>query len=1381
MRFTDEQQAVIDAPVGNRLVSAAAGSGKTTVLTERIIRRVLNDGTDVRELLVMTFTEAAAAHMKRKIGSRLREEQHHVRDAAARAWIARQVASLPRASISTIHSFCLDVLRSFQYLLQDEAGESLIEPGSRVLDPATADLLFADALDRVLGAFYRFCDRVEEGKWVAEGDGDWVTAGDPVTFGDPAPPLMVAPGLPPRGARPAPYVLGTEAVTAGEWVATFQAMCDGYSPGRDDRPLRELIVQLHRFLRSMPDYADWVAGALDQLAAAVADFAASKWAGTLVTQAELLLQRAAEALPELFAALDGGLEFVKNPAQNGQYIAAFRHLLEAVERAGDAAAHARRHGRPLRWDDWVEIARTIPEDKLSYRARDVETAHFVERFNSRIPEFVHMLTGAFHTKKFKDHFEYDTQPLFTRSADSIAADLARALPPLRRLAETVLLADQVYAALKRQERGIDFSDFEHLALHILRVEEARTYYRGRYGEIYLDEYQDTSSIQEEIVACVAQDNLFMVGDVKQSIYRFRHANPTLFLERSRRYGRGSGGALSGIGMNFRSTAEILAAVNRLFTHVMTREAGEIEYTDGHALTPATSEVDACPVYLWLVDTNPQAGTDLQTGANMEEPEEAPAADDDDEAPGAAEPERDLLEGMVIARRIRAMREQGVAAEEIAVLGRTHWVCRQVAAALDEAGIAHTLPDNPGFLATPELMLLDALVALTDNAAQDIPLAAVMRSRLHADVARPHVGRPHGFAEDELLAIRVASAQAGGDDGPPRLYFHQAVAWYAEAGPDAALREAVRGFLTWLAGIRDREPYLRLHEWFADIFERSAYLDYVSQLPDGGRRANEISLFLQWAEAFEVGGARGLHRFAGHLAALRAADTADSPFTADQPGEGRVRILTIHGSKGLEFDHVFVAGCGRRLPISRGSKLLYSEREGLAPLVVEPARWLSRHTYVRLAMERSLRNAEMAEEMRLLYVAMTRAARSLTLVAGVNIDPEKGVPALARRIREARRVPGDGPLPAHLPLAARSYLDWLVLSMANDPHLDWTPLCGTSDPEALAVAPVVTPVDARMPGRIRLEFPPRQLQPPDADIAVDAREREGADGRSGLLVNLTEPEAPDRLDTEAFRTAHDHFSRLLLDPYRFPGAAVAAAKLSVSELKRREHRYDGVLDEEGEAPATHAAWLRGSGLEIEPIGASTPPSGDQPLSGAERGSALHAVLRYLDLAAVANEADADAIRAQIDRMREHAMLTAAEAGTARPLAELFLRYAGSPLGRRIQKAEAAGRLYREMPFTLRLDAAAVHGGAAADFAPDDAALVQGIIDLWFVDPETSDVVLVDFKSDRLRGADAAILRVLTERYRAQLDYYAQAIAQATGRTVTQRYIWLFDAGKAYKIE
>ncbi len=495
----------------------------------------------------------------------------------------------------------------------------------------------------------------------------------------------------------------------------------------------------------------------------------------------------------------------------------------------------------------------------------------------------------------------------------------------------------------------------------------------------------------------------------------------------------------------------------------------------------------------------------------------------------------------------------------------------------------------------------------------------------------------------------------------------------------------------------------------------------------------------------------------------------------------MRILTIHGSKGLEFDHLFVAGCGRRLPIARSSKLLYSEREGLAPLVIDPARLLSRHTYVRLAMERSLRHAELAEEMRLLYVAMTRAARSLVLVAGVAIDPDTGVPALARRIKEARRVDNAGPLPAHLPLAARSYLDWLLLSMANDPHVDWAVLCGTADPEALLATPIASPADPQAPGRIRFEVWQWQEKPFGVIATPDAPARQAVDAQRGWMANLTEPVPPARLDMATFHHAHAHFSRLLLTPYRFPGAAAAAAKLSVSELKRREHRYAGVLDEDGQMPATAAAWLRGSGLEIETADTPAVPDGQSPLRGAQRGSAIHAVLRYLDLAAATSGAGEQGVRAQIDRMQRHAMLTAAEADTTRPLAALFLRYAVSPLGRRIQAAERAGRLYREMPFTLRFDAAAIHGDDAGGFAPEDAVLVQGIIDLWFVDPETADVVLVDFKSDRLRADEASIQQILTQRYQLQLDYYAQAIQQATGRAVTQCYIWLLDAGQAYKIE
>lgn len=1381
MEFTKEQRAVVEAPPGTWLVSAAAGSGKTTVLTERIVRRVLDADADIRRLLVMTFTEAAAINMRRKIGSLLREQQATATDSVRRAWLARQAASLPRASISTIHSFCLDVLRSFQYLLQDEEGEPLVEPGSSVLDPASADLLFADALDRVLSAYYRFCDRVAD-------EGDVAAAEELPT------------GLPRRGARPAPFVFGDVPERADAWVATFQTLCDGYSPGRDDQALRGLVVSLHRFLRSMPDYEQWADCALRRLEEAALDFGSSPWAETLIRQAELLLQRAGEAIPDLLHRLEEGVCFVKDAKKNASYIADYRALLSEVDSIADEIRTMRAADRVPAWDVLVELAARIPDVSPSSRARDEETAAFVDAFLRRIPEVVHLLTGRYHTPKYRNHFEFDTVPLFLRNAASIGKDIADTVAPMRRLVEIVLLSDRVYTSLKRQERGIDFSDFEHYALRILRTREAQTYYRERYREVYIDECQDTSSIQDEIVAGVAGDNVFMVGDVKQSIYRFRHANPTRFLDRSRRFARGDGGQLAGIGRNFRSTEGILAAVNRLFRQVMTEKAGEIDYEDGHALTPADEAEPGCPVTLLLVDTNRTGSPGAEEdGADADENEERVLPEEAGES-AEEEPERDDLEGLAIAKRIRALLDQGVRPDEIAVLGRTHWVCKHVAAALDESKISHTLTDSQGFLATPELMLLDALVSLLDNAAQDIPLSAVMRSRLHGDATRPGEGRAQGFSEADLLRIRVDSDAAVQPGEPSRTFFHEAVAWYAQQGQDDGLRDAVSGFLLWLDGIRAREPHLRLTELFASVFERSGYLEYVSQLPDGMRRAEEISLFTQWAEAFESSGARGLHRFANHLAALREAGAEESPFAVGQSPEGRIRILTIHGSKGLEFGHVFVAGCGRRLAAGHREKLLFSEREGLGPLYVDIARSVTRHTYVRLAMERSLRNADLAEEMRLLYVAMTRAARSLVLVAGVPLDPEKGVPALARRVRDARIAGGvNWPLPPHLSLAAGSFLDWILLSMARDGQIDWTPIAGAADPEGLLTGEgIPMSEDAASSqleaGRIRLELHrPEQWTDQDGGAREDAAmvpvphndlEQAAPDLSAKPFALLTGPLDPEVFDPETYWAAREVFGRLLLTRYRYPAAASSAAKISVSELKRREQRYAQTWDQAGEeSMPEEAPWLQGTGLEVRPFGEKNAVGGaDGGLTGAERGSAIHAVLRYLDLSEAVRHPGPDEILRQIARMRDHAMLTPAEAVTVEPLAVRFSRFADSELGRRLQSAEASGRVYREMPFTLRFDAAAIHRELdAAAFAPEDATLVQGIIDLWFEEPGREGVILVDFKSDRIRGTDAEIARILGDRYRIQLDYYEMAIVRSTGKQVRSRYIWLFDAEKAYEIE
>ncbi|HEY5466500.1 MAG TPA: 3'-5' exonuclease, partial [Clostridia bacterium] len=903
----------------------------------------------------------------------------------------------------------------------------------------------------------------------------------------------------------------------------------------------------------------------------------------------------------------------------------------------------------------------------------------------------------------------------------------------------------------------------------------------------------TSSIQDEIVSSVADANVFMVGDVKQSIYRFRHANPTLFLERSRAFAAGEGGKQLDLNRNFRSTRQILAAVNRLFRQILTEASGEIDYNDAQALVPADAAPTGEAVRLLLVDVHRAVPLPDASGG-----EDQPAVQDP--AAGEDEPDNDGLEGMAIMANIRQLLSEGVPAESIAVLGRTHRICRYVAQALDLAGIPHTLADGQGFLGTPELLLMEALVSLLDNAAQDLPLAAVMRSRLHADPEDPGSGCLDGFSEELLLAIRVASdadiASAETAD-PPRPYFHQAVAWYAQHGPDPMLRDCTAGFLAWLDSLRAREPYLRLTELLALVFERSGYLEYVSQLPDGARRAEELALFSRWADAFESGSQRGLHRFARHLAALRESGMEDSPFEAERTVAGRVRFMTVHGSKGLEFDHVFVAGCGKSLRSRASGRILFAERSGLGPDFVDPVRSVTYPTYARLAMERSLRNASMAEEMRLLYVAMTRAARRLWLTAGIDLDPEKGAPPIARRLRAVRRAGESLPaLPAHLPLSAQSFLDWIVMSMARDPDIDWSRIAGTSDPEELLATDAGCASVPQESGHILLEIRSRQevisaaglasglANTPDAPSAPETPAVEDDRMARRLLVDrLTGPRDAAYADDGVYLGARAHFEKLLLSVYRYPAAASSAAKISVSERKRRAQAYIEAGEAAGEESASEPAdWLQGTGLEIrvaEATAAGTRTPG--MLTGADRGTAIHAVLRYLDLHSLGDMPSEEAILRQIRQMLECEMLTPVETAAVEPLAPLFLRYAQSALGHRVRTAERLGHVYREMPFTLRFDACDIHTEQdPAGFAPGDATLVQGIIDLWFEEAGKEGVVLVDFKSDRISGSPDQVARTLEERYRIQFDHYVAAIERSTGKTVISRIIWLFDAARGFDI-
>ena len=858
-RWTEEQLRAIQACSGNILLSAAAGSGKTTVLVERVMRLLTEAGADVDRMLVVTFTRAAASDMRAKLSRSLTE-----RAAAGNARCREQLFRLDRAGITTIHAFCADFLRANF----EAAG---VDPAFRVLDDALADRLRQEALDEALEAAYAGAGAPEDGE--------------------------AAPPVPKPGAA-------------------LLALDYGRGPGG----VRAAAEALLHWLEARPDPEAWLDRACrcddEQLALWQDELkgAARRAIGEARLQLRLALdtpgcpphygnamQRDLEALEELasledYDALQRGLtDFRATPARGGRRGSGDEAAVETVKRLRD------------------QVKRTLA------RARIAEL------------------------------------PLVTARED--ARHLAE---PLRALADIALDASARFREKKAAHAGLTYSDLEHTTLRALKKPEAARMMRERFDYIFVDEYQDTSDLQEALVQAVCRpDNLFMVGDVKQSIYRFRLAEPRLFMEKYEAFRRGEGGALLPLTRNFRSGRGILDFVNMVFERAMTGGDSEIVYDgmarlnpgDPDAPAPERPEVDIC-----LID------------------EAAPgAAPAEDAAPeGDGEPLAELKaaerEGLWIAGTIRRMmaEDDTLRYRDFAILTRAKAApFAALMPVLLAAGIPAYADGAAGFYESVEIAWTLSMLRLIANRRLDVELIGALRS--------PAVG----LTADELARIRAAC--------PEGAYCDAARTYAAEA--DDAIAGRLRAFFDAIEGWRLRMGSMALGEFVRMVLDESGFYTYAGALPGGAQRQANLDQFAIGAGRFDREISGSLTRFLQYTEHLRARGDGDAAHLLGE-GDDVVRLMTVHKSKGLEFRVVFGAQLGRRYQTDNTGAPLLAHRElGMGMGYVDPVLRARRQTLPQAAIIERRRREDTAEELRILYVLLTRAQRRLILVGTVK-DAEK---------------------------------------------------------------------------------------------------------------------------------------------------------------------------------------------------------------------------------------------------------------------------------------------------------------------------------------------------------------------------------------------------------
>ena len=1166
-RFTENQRRAIESRGGTLLVSAAAGSGKTRVLTERLLRYVTDptENADIDQFLVITYTRAAAAELRSRIMDALAAL---AAERPGDARIRRQQSLCCRAPIGTIHSFCSGIIREYSQMLG-------VSPAFTILDDDRAETMKQSIAERLLEQRY-------------------------ARIGEDEP---------------------------------FRLLADSVGAGRNDSRLLSTLLQLHEKLQSHPFPEDWAA---EQRAAfaleGVADAGETVWGRELLDAA---LRSARYWSGEMDAAAEeiAGGDAKLQKAYGAPFAEAAAQLRDFCRAATEG------------WDRACAFSRIVFGRLGALRGYD--DAAQQERLKS-------VWNGA---KKacaaLADTF----------SADSAAAlaDLRAVGPAMDALLDLTVAFDRAFTAEKTRRGVLDYADLEHLAARLLTDRETGAptpvalELSRRYREIMVDEYQDVNAVQERIFRAVsrAEQNLFLVGDVKQSIYRFRLADPGLFLEKYTRlvpFERAEEGEPRRILLqeNFRSRRGVLDAANLVFGGIMSRELGELDYDDDAALRFGAQGYDPsldCPAELHLLDP-------------VTEEEDAPAADE--------------MEARFIAGKILSMMRAGTPVTENGVQRRCDWddfvlLMRAPGArgaafrrVLAESGIPVDAVPGGGFFTSLEVAVTVDLLSVIDNPHADIPLISVLRSPAF------------GFTGDELSAVRAADRDSD---------FYGALCAAAAAGDRKSAE-----FLQKLDAWRDLAPETELDTLVWRLCTETGLLAICAAMRDGETRRRNLMHLFEYARTFSESGYRGVYRFVRWL--RRMAERGQEP---DGGGAERAaRIPSIHKSKGLEFPFVFLCDLSHRFnqTDSRACVLIHSNL-GLGPKRVDADLGVEYPTLARRAVARRLTDEMLSEEMRVLYVGMTRARERLFL-SGVWKNAGAALEALRNTLR--------WPVPPETLRGASSFAPWVAAA-------------ALAGPETLPVT--IHRIDA-------------------------------AGETAGEAAAGTAASAP--ADPEALAALREKLDFV----YPWPGASDLPSKLTATELKDPLEADADAAPLRAEAPA----------LTFRRPG----PGRQRGLTAAQRGTATHAFLQFVDFARTGSVSE---LTDEADRLLAEGRLAPEEreALDLPAVARLFR----SPLGLRLRDA---AEVRREFRFQLLCPAADYFPAAA----PGDEILLQGVVDCCFAEPDGS-LTIVDYKTDRVAASDVP---ARAAHYRGQLLAYARALGTIFERPVKRCVLWFLHTATEYEI-
>ena len=1183
------------------------GSGKTAVLVERIINKVINDGVDIDKILVVTFTNAAASEMKARILEAIYKKIEEKPDDIK---LQRQLTLLNKASICTIHSFCLDVIRNNFYEID-------ISANFRIGDTAEIEMLKGDVLEELF-----------ESKYMENNEG-------------------------------------------------FIKLVETYTDYRGDEKLQDLILSIYKYIQSNPFPETWLNEKVEDFNIDTnKDFSNTKWG-------KVILEHVEKEIDTMILKLKNVRNEMLQFNELDKFSGVIQEDINNLEK--------------VNLDTWEQAYNTI--NSVSWVKWPVDKKVTLDLKNE--------------AKDVRDEIKKDFANLCvnytSKEANEDILNMYKILDELRKI---ILQFSAKYAEAKKEKNIIDFNDIEHFALKILMKDtsEVAKNYREKFDEILIDEYQDSNLVQEQILTSISRgNNIFMVGDVKQSIYKFRQARPELFLSKYDSYcfkddiNEKSEGLKIQLFKNFRSRRNILDVTNQIFKNIMSKELGNVDYNNDE--------------YLNFGANFPEPDEEINIGGIAElDIIDLKESDEEDEEQEDEKIENSVLEAKFVAKKIQELLNsdfkvydkdegyRGIKAKDICVLLRaTSTLAPIYEKEISELNIPVFSDSSSTYLESMEVETIMSLLKIIDNPMQDIPLVTVLRSNIF------------GFSDNDLIEIRLCDKNTS---------FYEAML-KARLSVNMELRHKIDATIESLASWKKEEEYTPLNEFIWRLYLQTGFLNYVSLLPNGNLRQANLKMLFEKAKQYEKASFKGLFNFINFIDKIKTSSGDLSSAKIIGENDNVVRIMSIHKSKGLEFPVVFLSSTGKKFNLrDLNVPILLHQDIGIGPQYIDSEKRIEYSTLAKEAIRLAIKNETISEEMRVLYVALTRAKEKL-YITGISKDVEKALKEKNKTISRLKRSDEyqinldnmlnikEPSLKIHENIVAKyiSYLDWIELVYQYN-------------------------LDRGIGNIIKLKVI-------DKKSIISNLKKETNEEFDSLKVIKHKAEEIKILEKTVQNI--ERIEKVLKWKYSFIASAKIPTKTSVTKLKDLQSNYD-IQDLIEKA--------RDNGRTLKKISAK-PKFIEKiyKLDAAQKGTIMHLCLQRLD---ERKDYSFEDIKKFVLDLVEKKLITEVEAQSIS--IDRLYKYTKSELW---QELRVAKEIHKEQPFYINIPARNVFDEAEEN----EKILVQGIIDLYYINSD-DELILVDYKTDYLPDGNIAKLE---EKYKVQLDIYTSALEGALGKKVKRAII------------